>query len=65
MQKRKDIKLISAAHKRAVKRFNLDIKHLECVKSETIIVSKIRNTNDALTTIKSTTGYQHIVKEIS
>ena len=65
MQKRNENKLISAAHRRAVNRLNLDVKHLECVKSETIIVSKIRNTNETLVTIKSSAGYQHILKEIS
>jgi hypothetical protein len=65
MQKINNDKLISAAHKRAVNKFNLDIKHFEWIKSETIIVSKIRNTNETLTTFKSTTGYHHIVKEIS
>ena len=65
MQKINNDKLISAAHKRAVNKFNLDIKHFEWIKSETIIVSKIRNTNETLTTIKLKTGYHHILKEIS
>ena len=65
MQKINNEKLISAAHKRAVNKFNLDIKHFEWIKSETIIVSKIRNTTKALTTIKLKTGYHHILKEIS
>ena len=65
MQKINNDRLISTAHQRAVNKFNLDIKHFEWIKSETIIVSKIRNTNETLTTFKSTTGYHHIVKEIS
>ena len=52
--------LIENAHKRAIKRLGLDIKHFSCVKDGDTIISKIRNTDMTITTRRAAFGkYTH------
>ena len=57
--------LIEKAHKRAIKRMNLDIKHFSCFVDTNYIVSKVRNSNTTITSLRLWSGkYIHFTHEV-